>query len=656
MEGIVSPQIEVFEPFTSNTDASRTNMSSKQLLQCVVTEGNETPYILNKNYKVMTQVNSPFVKFAEEDGVVIYNNNNLLGIYYIHSKKIFFDYIPETKRMVNNSLTLKYVINTPKFHKGDLLFDYTNQEPYSGLPRIGYRTNVMYSSFFGFNADDAIVISESYAERCRIDYTEKVFIPITPELKFLRNKFNGKYLTRENEVTPENYYIQYHMVDKSKHFLSELINISDQPSKFSGKMVETIAGGTVVSLKIHKLTDKTFEELKNHYMYTPGLVDEIEEVYKEQYKIYKHLESTLAKALPNEATTIAKKVMNNYYSVSSFNTNFMTDLADNYKVDKDLIDIIVEIEIYKDMPTCVGDKFANLFAGKGVVSLILPDELMPRDQSGDPADIIFNPLGLFGRNNWGTIFEMALGKIIEDVEENINNKTQVLRRLKFINKYFIKLYDKDYYNQVQMLIDTFDEQYNSFKESVEKNGFFLFVENFPGISYHSFINDFVVKYEETFEINITKKEQTYFSEDLIKYMRDKGFVTNIFSDSYTLPQMVHFGRNYYMKLFHTAWSKYNAVGFSSSYSRNTGQPARGRKNKGGSHISWQTFAALLGYKTENAVLKEFYTIKSDVSISDKKNFLSTYVNDGKYFLRNKYFSQTKQTLNNALKMIGMRFK
>lgn len=654
--GIVSPQIETFEPFTSNTDASRTNMSSKQLLQCVITEGTEIPYILNKNYKTMTKVNSPYVKIAQEDGVVIYNNNNLLGIYYLTSKKINFDYIPETKRMVNNSLTLKYIVDKVSFHKGDILFDYTNQDPENNIPKIGYRTNVMYSSFFGFNADDAVVISESFAERCRIDYTEKVFIPITPEIKFLKNKHNDKYLTGVDEVTPDNFYLQYHMVDKSKHFLSEMINISDQPSKFSGKMVETIAGGTILSLKVHKLSKKPFSELRSDYIYTPGLIDEIENLYLDQYKIFQHIESTLAKAVPKEATEIAKKVMSNYFSVSSFNTNFMTDLADNYKIDKQLIDIVIEIEIYKDMPTCVGDKFANLFAGKGVVSLIIPDELMPRDETGDPADMIFNPLGLFGRNNWGTIFEMGLGKIIEDVEENINNKNQTLRRLKFINKHFIKLYDTDYYNQVQMLIDTFDDQYESFKLDVEKKGFYLFVENFPGISYHTFITDFVNKYEELFDVKITGKETTYFSKELIQFMRDKGFVTNIFSDAWTVPQEVYFGRNYYMKLFHTAWSKYNAVGFSSSYSRGTGQPARGRKNKGGSHISWQTFAALLGYKTHNAVLKEFYTIKSDVAISDKKNFLSAFVNDGKYFLRNKYFSQTKQTLNNALKMIGMRFK
>ncbi len=651
---IVSPQIEVFEPFSSNTDASRTNMSSKQLLQCVITDGTEIPYILNKNYKVMTMVNSPYVKIASEDGAVIYNNNNLLGIYYFESKKIHFEYIPETKKMVNNSLTLKYVVSTVKFKKGDILFDYTNQDPENNIPRIGYRTNIMYSSFFGFNADDAIVISESYAERCRIDYTEKVFIPITAELKFLKN--GDKYLTKVDEVTPDNFYIQYQKVDNSKHFLSELINISENPSKFSGKMVETIAGGTILSLKIHKLNKKPFSELKGDYIYTPGLIDEIEELFSEQYKIFQHIEATLAKSIPKDATTIAKKVMNNYFSVSAFSNTFMTDLADNFKIEKKLIDIVIEIEIYKDMPTCVGDKFANLFAGKGVVALILPDELMPRDESGDPADIIFNPLGLFGRNNWGTIFEMALGKIIEDVEENINNKNQTLRRLKFINKNFISLYDKEYAGQVKELIENFDELYAGFKEDVEKKGFYLFVNNFPGISYYDFITDFAQVYEDTFQVNITKKEKTVFKKELIQFMRDKGFKTNVFFGAEDIPQNVHFGRNYYMKLFHTAWSKYNAVGFSSSYSRNTGQPARGRKNKGGSHISWQTFAALLGYKTNNAVLKEFYTIKSDVAISDKKNFLSTYVGDGTYYLKNKYFSQTKQTLNNALKMIGMKFK
>jgi DNA-directed RNA polymerase beta subunit len=653
---IVSPQIETFEPFSSNTDASRTNMSSKQLLQCIITDTTETPYILNKNYKVMTMVNSPYVKIAAEDGAIIYNNNNLLGIYYFESKRIHFDYIPETKKMVNNSLTLKYVINKIKFNKGDILFDYTNQDPVTNIPKIGFRTNVMYSSFFGFNADDAIVISESFAERARIDYTEKIFIPITPELKFLKNPNTKKYLTTVGEITEENYYLQYQRVDNSKHFLSELINISETPSKFQGRRIETIMGGEILSFKVHKLSKKSFDELKTDYIYTPTLIDEIETQYKNQYEIYKHIEETLKKSIPNEATVIAKKLMQNYFSVESFTDAFMTDLADNYKIESKLIDIVLEIEIYKNMPTCVGDKFANLFAGKGVVSMILPDELMPKDESGDPADIIFNPLGLFGRNNWGTIFEIALGKIIEDIEENINNKTQTLRRLKFINKKFIKLYDNEYHDQVNAIINDFDNLYDSFKEDVETRGFYLFVSNFPGISYYSFIQEFVLEYEKTFEINITGKEKTVFKKELIQYLRDQGFKTNIFSDSEDIEQMVQFGKNYYMKLFHTSWSKYNSVGFSSSYSRNTGQPARGRKNKGGGHVSWQTLASLLGYKANNAVLKEFYTIKSDVAISDKKIFLSTFVSEGMYFLKNKYFSQTKQALNNALKMIGMKFK
>jgi DNA-directed RNA polymerase beta subunit len=654
---IVSPQIEVFEPFSSNTDASRTNMSSKQLLQVIVAEGTEIPYILNKNYKVMTTVNSPFVKIAEEDGVVIYNNNNLIGYVYKETKRITFEHLPDTKKMVNNSLTLKYITKEPRFKKGDVLWDYTNQDHETNMPRTGYRANIMYSSFFGFNADDAMVISESFAERCRIDYSEKIFMPITPEIKYIMNEGMNKYLTGQDEITPNSFYIQYNKIDTSKHFLTELINVNNSVSKSASKMVETIAGGKILSLKIHKLSDLSFDELKARYVYTPTLIDEIESLYDDQAGMHKHIQDSLRLYMQEvDADAIHSKLIKNYYSVTAFNDIFMTDLADNYKIDKGSIDIVIELEIHKDLPTCTGDKFTNLFAGKGVVSLILPDELMPRDEANDPADIIFNPLGLFGRNNWGTVFEMALAKIIEDVEENISNRTQTIRRLKFINKHFIRVYDEDYYHNVEQLIENFEEVFDEFKHQVQTKGFFLYVENFPKMSYNDFINNFVNPYEATFNVNITKKEKTIFSKELMQFMRDKGFKTTLFNSAQDIEQDVYFGRNYYMKLFHTAWSKYNAVGFSSSYSRITGQPARGRKNKGGLHISWQTFAALLGYKTKNAVLKEFYSIKADVAISDKKIFINSFISNGEYILKNKYFSQTKQTLTNALKMIGMIFK
>jgi DNA-directed RNA polymerase beta subunit len=670
MSCIVSPQIEVFEPFTANTDASRTNMTSKQLLQSIVHENTETPYIINKNFKVITDLTTPYIKIADEDGVVLYNNNNLFIYWGLETKKLYTDDIPETKKMVNNSLTLKYIYNKSKFNKGDVLWDYTNISPDTKLPKIGYRANIMYSSFFGFNADDALVISESFAERARIDYTEKVFVPISNNLRFLKNPKTNKFFRSVGEITEENYFARYNILeqDNKKKLLSEAINLDQKNSFLFTKNIESIVNGEILSIKIHKLNKESFKSLNEKYIYSPGLLEELEELYKNQKITIDHLKKNLKPYLTlngdEEADNIIKTIISNYITVNSFGKLFMTELADNFKINKDTIDFILEVEIYKDMPTGIGDKFANLFAGKGVVSMIVPDHLMPKDEKGDIADVIFNPLGLFGRNNWGTVFETASGKIIEEVEENISNKTQTIKRIKFINKNLIKLIDIEYYDKINNLITLLEddqENYNMFKKDVMENGFYLFIDNFPKISYPDFLNNFVLEYEKSFKIKIDKKDKTIFSNELLEWLVNQGYESTMINKQNVkslgdIQQDVQFGKNYFLKLFHTSWSKYNATSFSSSYSKNTGQPARGRKNKGGAHISWQTFASFVGYKKENAVMKEFYTIKTDVSISDKNQFSNIFLHDGSYNLKKKYTSHTKLTVNNSLKMIGMEFK
>ena len=58
---------------------------------------------------------------------------------------------------------------------------------------------------------------------------------------------------------------------------------------------------------------------------------------------------------------------------------------------------------------CVGDKLANRYGNKGVISRIAPIEDMPFTQDGVPIDIIFSALGVPSRKNLGQILEMHLG-------------------------------------------------------------------------------------------------------------------------------------------------------------------------------------------------------------------------------------------------------
>ncbi len=56
-----------------------------------------------------------------------------------------------------------------------------------------------------------------------------------------------------------------------------------------------------------------------------------------------------------------------------------------------------------------GDKMAGRHGNKGVISMIVPVEDMPYDESGRPVDIALNPLGVPSRMNVGQVLETHLG-------------------------------------------------------------------------------------------------------------------------------------------------------------------------------------------------------------------------------------------------------
>jgi DNA-directed RNA polymerase beta subunit len=307
--------------------------------------------------------------------------------------------------------------------------------------------------------------------------------------------------------------------------------------------------------------------------------------------------------------------------------------------------------------TSRGDKFTNLYAGKGVVSLVLPDELMPKDPiTKKPFDMIFNPLGIFGRNNWGSIFELSLGKITRDVEHTYDLDL-FKKKIEFINEKLIKRADPEYYESIKELLNN---NLEDLRENVSEVGLYLYFSNFNNISYNSFFEEFIKIYEETFDFKLNHKSSIKFDEKLINYLRNYlGFSSTIFNNDtlsgyYETEVECYYGENYLSKLYHTSNSKYNAIAFTNSYSKTTGQPTRGRKKQGGQHISWQTTAALLSHKENNNIIKELFTFKSD-SMEDKESFLMKIIKDGEYIMKDKYDSSTKKTINNALKMIGMEF-
>lgn len=71
----------------------------------------------------------------------------------------------------------------------------------------------------------------------------------------------------------------------------------------------------------------------------------------------------------------------------------------------------VRVFVESRHPLRVGDKLANFAGGKGVVSLILPDDQMPRDSEGRHLEMLLSPKGIPSRVNPALVLVAKLGRV-----------------------------------------------------------------------------------------------------------------------------------------------------------------------------------------------------------------------------------------------------
>jgi len=70
-------------------------------------------------------------------------------------------------------------------------------------------------------------------------------------------------------------------------------------------------------------------------------------------------------------------------------------------------------------PLEVGDKLSNRHGTKGVVGAILPDDEMPHLPDGRAVDMIFDPMGVYSRLNFGQVVEATMGLVAEKTGDPI---------------------------------------------------------------------------------------------------------------------------------------------------------------------------------------------------------------------------------------------
>jgi len=467
-------------PFLEHDDANRALMGSNMQRQGVPLLKPEAP-IVGTGLEARAARDSGAVVIAQEDGAVEYVD----GIKIIIS--------PDDNRLEKKTYHLKKFIRSnagtcinqrplcnvgDKIKAGDVIADGPATD--KGEVALGRNVLVAFMPWFGYNYEDAIIISEKLL---REDYYTSIYIEefeltardtklgkeeITRDIpnvseETLRNLGDDGIIRIGAEVKPGDTLVGK-ITPKSETELAPEERLlraifGDKASDVKDASLVAPPGteGVVMDVKVFsrrdrlsKTDDELVEEasklkeiqrdyksklaelrLEKHERVGALLLSEIatgnivhrrtaEVIIEEGVLITQELIELLEKEniedllMPeNEIYTTLKQTLHDYeIATQTVETQYRTQLEFMRKGDTDLDPgIIRQVKVYvaSKRKLQVGDKMAGRHGNKGVVSKIVPEADMPFLSTGQPIEIILNPLGVPSRMNMGQLFETHLG-------------------------------------------------------------------------------------------------------------------------------------------------------------------------------------------------------------------------------------------------------
>ena len=119
--------------------------------------------------------------------------------------------------------------------------------------------------------------------------------------------------------------------------------------------------------------------------------------------------------------------------------------------------IIMEVVVVEDLPMRICDKLVDRYGGKGVVSEIVPDEMMPLLDNGKRVECIKNQSTCINRENLGQLHEQSLSfigmRILDYFRMNVITACEMVA----IYHEFISFIDSDFANYMVNGLDMEDE-------------------------------------------------------------------------------------------------------------------------------------------------------------------------------------------------------
>lgn len=177
--------------------------------------------------------------------------------------------------------------------------------------------------------------------------------------------------------------------------------------------------------------------------------------YNSQLNFYYNEALNYAKNVIDVLSPIVSNKRNNcsYDLQLLYHNQYRILKGDKWIREKTFTNTVLEIDVLSIDNLGQGDKLTDRYGGKGVVSEVRPDHLMPKLDTGETVEVIFNAMGPVNRENPGQLFELSLNFI----GSRLLNMAYSMRD----SSDFLQLY-LDYLNIVT------PSQYKYFKDMIER--------------------------------------------------------------------------------------------------------------------------------------------------------------------------------------------
>lgn len=527
-------------PLINMSDSVRVSMGSSMIRQAVHTAGSEPRLVESGNdeedYENSTNLisyNSP----QNSDAKVVEVNQDHVLLQDLATNSIISVDVPEPVKGANESLS-PY---KPIVHEGDIVKP--NQVIITPVAMknktydLGVNARTVYMSYLGYSYEDGVIISESYAKKCthyssidlsiaiKSDYELRGLMVPGSEVRCGEILMSTNTTLRARESTTK--------AIRGKRGDNALGSISREKNEMNLLVPNNIDEGYVVDMKV----------TPNPKISKLEVVEYTQKLIKEWYETPK-----------NDA----------YLELP----DYVRDLKAQTPTDFEPNDAyIVTFKIIKVNRMKIGDKSSNSWGGKGIISLILPDELMPRPvieehadgtcDFGEPFEIIMNPAAVVARKNPSQLYECALTKVIKEVYEVTKNQ------LKYGEFNTIRKWLRQYYGN---RFDNYsDEQLLEASKSI--SNFSMKVGSYAKISYEQVVDWMdglglketdlvyvpdVVIYQAPYEvISDAYKYNRGTLACTPEYAKEHGIKGKLYELGFTEGEVIT-GQEYMYKLYHAA--------------------------------------------------------------------------------------------------------